>query len=129
MVGLYESMIDEAARINLKSLSDVELFTLYWDEWSGLNTGRGGLSGNAKATRIADFIYTKFDVWSHTGQQFDPTYCISTLSDFVCHEQKVSEFDRDFAPRIKARMHEMIKINIDWIAAGDYTDEKGIKIK
>jgi hypothetical protein len=128
---IKESNLNEA-RITLNSLSDVDLFTLYWDEWSGYANGemKSGTSQNPKARRIGEYIYDRYDVYGKpAGSGFDPSYCIQALEEFACEELKVSEFERGYTKKIAARMHELIKINIDWILAGIWRDKKGIKSK
>lgn len=125
---IKEAQLNEA-RINLNSLSDVELFTMYWDEWSGYANGemKSGTSQNRIAQKLLEFIYDKFDIYGK--MEYQPDYCIQTLQEYACEEAKVSEYDRGYTKKIAARMHELIKINIDWIKAGKWMDKKDIKSK
>ena len=132
MVGLYESMItNEAQRIMWSKLSDLDLFTQYWDNWSGYVSGgaSSGTSQNKIAERGGNEIYDRFDVFSHTGDPFDPTYCIQVLDEIACEELKVSSYERRYAEKIVDRMHELIKLNLDWIKNGNYMDKDGVKRK
>ena len=132
MIGLYESMItNEAQRIMWSKLSDLDLFTQYWDNWSGYVSGgaSSGTSQNKIAERGGNEIYSRFDALGHTGDPFDPTYCIQILDDIACEELKVSGFERRYAEKIVDRMHELIKLNLDWIKKGNYMDKGGVKRK
>lgn len=132
MIGLYESMItNEAQRIMWSKLSDLDLFTQYWDNWSGYVSGglSSGTSQNKIAERGGDEINRRFDVYNHTGDTFEPVYCLQVLDEIACEELKVNNFERRYAEKIADRMHELIKLNLDWIKKGNFMDKDGVKRK
>ena len=117
------------ARLDLNSLSDKELIYFYWEAWSGWESQgkREGLSGNPRATKIANFIDDiKFPTNDYFGRV---TEKVMDLDEHLKKMFGVGEFEQyDFRNRkIASAMMKLIEDNIDWLIDGK--KDKNYKIK
>lgn len=117
------------AKLDLNAVSPKELIYFYWEAWSGWESQgkREGLSGNPRATKIANFIDdVKFPTNDYFGRV---TEKVMDLDEHLKKMFGVGEFEQyDFRNRkIAAAMMKLIDDNIDWLTDGKH--DKNYKIK
>lgn len=117
------------ARLDLNAVSPKELIYFYWEAWSGWESQgkREGLSGNPRATKIANFIDdVKFPTNDYFGRV---TEKVMGLDEHLKKMFGVGEFEQyDFRNRkIASAMMKLIEDNIDWLTDGKH--DKNYKIK
>lgn len=126
---INESLVNEAKRIDLTSISDEEFIYLYWAEWSGFGNGRrGGVSGQgSRYFKLEDEAYRRYgrsayDITSSKILLLDKfiseEFGLGELDDWRDHYAKNDPKVADFAKRI-------IKLNIDDLTS----DEKWLQLK
>jgi antitoxin component HigA of HigAB toxin-antitoxin module len=125
----YISEAINEAKLDLNAVSPKELIYFYWEAWSGWESQgkREGLSGNPRATKIANFIN---DVKFPTNDYFGSvTEKVMDLDEHLKKMFGVGEFEQyDFRNRkIAAAMMKLIDDNIDWLTDGKH--DKNYKIK
>ena len=117
------------AKLDLNAVSPKELIYFYWEAWSGWESQgkREGLSGNPRATKIANFIDdVKFPTNDYFGRV---TEKVMDLDEHLKKMFGVGEFEQyDFRNRkIAAAMMKLIDDNMDWLTDGKH--DKNYKIK
>ena len=117
------------AKLDLNAVSPKELIYFYWEAWSGWESQgkREGLSGNPRATKIANFIDgVKFPTNDYFGRV---TEKVMDLDEHLKKMFGVGEFEQyDFRNRkIASAMMKLIDDNIDWLTDGKH--DKNYKIK
>lgn len=117
------------AKLDLNTVSPKELIYFYWEAWSGWESQgkREGLSGNPRATKIANFIDdVKFPTNDYFGRV---TEKVMDLDEHLKKMFGVGEFEQyDFRNRkIASAMMKLIDDNIDWLTDGKH--DKNYKIK
>ena len=117
------------AKLDLNAVSPKELIYFYWEAWSGWESQgkREGLSGNPRATKIANFINdVKFPTNDYFGRV---TEKVMDLDEHLKKMFGVGEFEQyDFRNRkIASAMMKLIDDNIDWLTDGKH--DKNYKIK
>lgn len=117
------------AKLDLNAVSPKELIYFYWEAWSGWESQgkREGLSGNPRATKIANFIDdVKFPTNDYFGRV---TEKVMDLDEHLRKMFGVGEFEQyDFRNRkIASAMMKLIDDNIDWLTDGKH--DKNYKIK
>lgn len=117
------------AKLDLNAVSPKELIYFYWEAWSGWESQgkREGLSGNPRATKIANFIDdVKFPTSDYFGRV---TEKVMDLDEHLKKMFGVGEFEQyDFRNRkIASAMMKLIEDNIDWLTDGKH--DKNYKIK
>lgn len=117
------------AKLDLNAVSPKELIYFYWEAWSGWESQgkREGLSGNPRATKIANFIDdVKFPTNDYFGRV---TEKVMDLDEHLKKMFGVGEFEQyDFRNRkIATAMMKLIDDNIDWLTDGKH--DKNYKIK
>lgn len=126
---INESLINEAKRIDLSSLSDEEFIYYYWSEWSGFATGRPG----GTSTNSAKFSKLYSEASRRYGKSaYDITTSkIQLLDDFLCKEFGVGKWDdwcskyRINDPKVVDFAKRVIKLNIDDLTS----DEEWLSLK
>lgn len=117
------------AKLDLNAVSPKELIYFYWEAWSGWESQgkREGLSGNPRATKIANFIDdVKFPTNDYFGRV---TEKVMDLDEHLKKMFGIGEFEQyDFRNRkIASAMMKLIEDNIDWLTDGKH--DKSYKIK
>lgn len=117
------------AKLDLNAVSPKELIYFYWEAWSGWESQgkREGLSGNPRATKIANFIDdVKFPTSDYFGRV---TEKVMDLDEHLKKMFGIGEFEQyDFRNRkIASAMMKLIEDNIDWLTDGKH--DKNYKIK
>lgn len=126
---INESLVNEAKRIDLSSLSDEEFIYYYWSEWSGFATGcPGGTSTNsAKFSKLYSEASRRYG-----KSAYDITTSkIQLLDDFLCKEFGVGKWDdwcskyRANDPKVVDFAKSVVKLNIDDLTS----DEEWLQLK
>ena len=107
-------IIKEASGKRVSSMSDVELVTEYYLQWTGAaEAGKSGLSSNPRAQRLGDACYERFSNWG----EFEDL--LMAEEDKAEAEVKAAhpEWDRPTGINIYKSAKERAKIVVPWINA------------
>lgn len=107
-------ILNEASGKRTSAMSDVELVTEYFLQWSGAaEMGKSGLSSNPRAQRLSDACYERFSNWD------DFEELLMKEDDKVNAEVHTThpEWERPTGINIFKAAKEVAKTMVPWIKA------------